>query len=250
MAADVELVRRSQPPSRTIFDINAHGLSLISFNQDYAAAISAADLVHADGQFIVWIARFLTPTRIPERTCTTDVFERAAAFAAESGCSFFLYGGPESINRRCAEEMVRRHPGLRIAGRVNGYVDADIALAEIEASRPDIVWVGLGKPREQVFAVRAKARLSCAWIVTCGGCFHYMVGDYARAPVWVQNAGLEWAHRTLTGPRGLLLRNAVTVPHAILKVLKSHVLGFLAVPFRPSFWRASIRESVTDERDR
>lgn len=226
MVADCEALRSgAAAPSRTIVSLNAHSLSLAAKDPSYLALLRSADLVHADGQFIVWVSKGLTDAAIPERTCTTDIFERTAALAAQRGYSFYLLGGSEAINRACAEEMTRRHPALRIAGRRNGYFDdPDAVIDAIAAARPDIVWVGLGKPIEQVFAARAKERLRCAWIITCGGCFHYMVGDYPRAPVWMQDAGLEWAHRLATGPRKLMGRYLATMPHAVAEVARRHMI--------------------------
>lgn len=205
-----------------VLDCNGQTLSMNATNADYAAAVAGADLIHADGQFIVWMSRLQGGPAIPERTATTDFIHAAAAAAAEAGLTFFLLGGPEHVNRACAEKLEADYPGLRIAGRRNGYFSpADTAevIADINASGADIVWVGLGKPREQDFAVRNRGKLQCGWIVTCGGCFHFVVGDYARAPGWMQRMGLEWLHRMATGPRYLIGRYLVTIPHAVWLVL-------------------------------
>ena len=202
----------------SVLDTNGHALSLYRTNPEFGAALDGADIVHADGQFVVALSRLAQGARVPERTATTDLIDAAAARAAEKGLSFYLLGGEEDVNAQCAERLVEKYPGLRIAGRRNGFFEEheeDAVIAEINAARPDVVWVGLGKPKEQIFVHRVQDRLKCAWIITCGGCFNFVVGDYRRAPKWMQNFGMEWVHRMATGPRYLILRYATTVPHAI-----------------------------------
>lgn len=210
-----------------VADTNGQAISMQANDPAYARALEAADIVHADGQFIIWLSRLFGGKAIPERTATTDLIHAAAKAAAEGGLGFFLLGGTEDINRRCAERLVALYPDLNIAGRRNGYFGADeeeAVLDEIRKSGADVLWVGLGKPKEQHFALRAREVLGCAWIVTCGGCFNFVAGDYRRAPGWMQRAGLEWLHRMATGPRYLVHRYLVTIPHALWLVLLHDVL--------------------------
>ena len=77
------------------------------------------------------------------------------------------------------------------------------------------MWVGLGKPKEQLFCLRNRSALHATWAITCGGCFSFVTGDYRRAPRWMQHAGIEWLFRAMTNPK-LLWRYATTNPHAAL----------------------------------
>ncbi|MEM8789496.1 MAG: WecB/TagA/CpsF family glycosyltransferase [Pseudomonadota bacterium] len=216
---------REVPPGGPVlvFDSNGQGLSMAATDTAFGAALNQADIIHADGQFVVWMSRLSPGAAVPERTATTDFIHSAARRAAQDGISFFLLGGSEDVNARCAARLQELYPGLVIAGRRHGYFGEDeeaAVIAEISDSGADVVWVGLGKPKEQIFSVRHRAALRCKWLVTCGGCFNFVTGDYARAPAWAQKAGLEWVHRLATGPRYLLGRYALTVPHAIWLVLR------------------------------
>lgn len=210
-----------------VADTNGQAISMADSDPAYLRTIEATDIVHADGQFIIWLSRLFGGKAIPERTATTDFIHAAAKAAAENGLRFFILGGSEDINRLCAERLAEVYPGLAIAGRRNGYFEASEEAAVLEMIRDsgaDVLWVGLGKPKEQHFALRAREVLGCAWIVTCGGCFNFVAGDYRRAPAWMRRFGLEWLHRMATGPRYLVRRYLVTIPHALWLVLLHDVL--------------------------
>ena len=220
------MIDSSQPTgemnARLLFDINGHGLAMSLFDKEYRDDLNAADIIHADGQPLVTASRLLTKSPVPERSATTDLFHDMAKAAEESGKTFFLLGGSEEVVNACADTMRRLYPALIIAGVRNGYfsdADEEKVCAEINASGADIVWVGLGKPKEQAFCVRNRNRISAGWLVTCGGCFNYVTGSYARAPLWMQRTGTEWMHRMMTQPRKLLWRYVSTTPIALMLLL-------------------------------
>jgi exopolysaccharide biosynthesis WecB/TagA/CpsF family protein len=212
----------ADPTPKLLFDLNGQGLAMSWWNPDYKKALLGADVIHADGQPLVIASRLLTRTPIAERSATTDMFHDVAAAAAHQGMSFFLLGGTEVVNAECARIMTRRYPGLEIAGRRDGYFragDEDQICRQINASGADIVWVGLGKPAEQAFCVRNKAKLKTRWMITCGGCFNFVTGSYPRAPNWMQRMGFEWVHRMVTRPRQLAWRYLSTSPIAAVLLL-------------------------------
>ncbi|MEL7181221.1 MAG: WecB/TagA/CpsF family glycosyltransferase, partial [Pseudomonadota bacterium] len=106
---------------KNIFDTNGQAISMFATNKEYADSIRGADLVHADGQFIVWMSKLKPQQQVPERTATTDLIFSASEAAAEHGIKFYLLGGSEEINRACAEALQKRYPTLQIVGRRNGY---------------------------------------------------------------------------------------------------------------------------------
>lgn len=221
MIADCVAARGEPRRPKLIFDTNGHGLSLAASDPRYLECLESADLIHADGQVIVTASRFLTSSPIPERSATTDFFHDAAKAASEAGLRFYLFGATEEVNARCAEIVQGLFPSLQIAGRRHGYFPATVETAicdEINASCADVVWVGLGKPREQEFCVRNRHRIKAGWLITCGGCFNYITGQYSRAPKWMQMAGFEWLHRMATNPRQLFWRYLTTNPHALFLI--------------------------------
>jgi exopolysaccharide biosynthesis WecB/TagA/CpsF family protein len=217
MIGDCMAARMTGAAPKLIFTSNGHAISLAAMDRGFRALLDAADMIHADGQPVVMASRF-TRAPIPERTATTDFIHDAAAAGRLHGLRFYLLGATEEINARAAEILARDYPGLVIAGRRNGYFkrEEEAAICDaINAARPDVIWVGLGVPLEQAFAVRNKGRLAGGWLVTAGGCFNFVAGDYTRAPAWMQSAGLEWLYRLAREPRRLFWRYAVTNPHAL-----------------------------------
>lgn len=220
MVSDATSPYRGRSRPVLVVDANGHALSLRATDAEYRAAVDASDVIHADGAFLVTLSRWLTDTPIVERSATTDLIHDAAAAAASHGLTFYLLGGSEAVNARCAEVLQEDYPGLRVVGRHHGYFD-DITLvvADIRATNPDVIWVGMGKPREQLVGLALREHTDAAWIVTCGGCFNFVVGTYHRAPQWMQRANLEWLYRMARQPRKLFWRYAVTNPHALFIAL-------------------------------
>lgn len=228
MAADCLNARRRDVPARLVFDLNGQGLSLYETDPAFRQAEDLADVLHADGGFLVTLSRWIAGVAIKERTATTDLIHDFSARAAADGLSFYLLGGDEEVNARCAEVLMELYPGLRIVGRRNGFFEpGDEAgiVAEINAVKPDVLWVGLGKPKEQVFCAKYRRVIKAGWVMQSGGCYNYVTGHYRRAPVWMQRMNLEWLFRMVDNPRQLLWRYVVTTPHALF-------LGLLRTPRR------------------
>ena len=214
--------RAAGQPAYLVFDVNAHGISLNATDPQFRSDVAQADLLHADGQVVVAAPRLLCEAAIPDRSATTDMFMDSLKPAAARGVSYFLLGATEDVNRECVNRIQQMAPGIRVAGRQNGYFrgSEEAVIEAINAAAPDVLWVGLGKPFEQNFCVQNRHRLRVGWIVTCGGLFNYVTGDYPRAPRWMQNAGLEWLHRMLTKPKQLAWRYITTNPHALWLIWK------------------------------
>ena len=120
--------QRTKPASsrttRLLFSSNGQVLSLAARNAEFREGLQQADLVHADGQAIVFASRRIPGYSIPERSATTDLIHDLCRRAPGEGFSFFLLGGDEDLNARCAQRLERLYPDLKIAGRLNGYLDA------------------------------------------------------------------------------------------------------------------------------
>ncbi|MDV3455702.1 WecB/TagA/CpsF family glycosyltransferase [Sphingomonas sp. HF-S4] len=223
MLRDAPLRLAAGDPPLLVFDCNGHGLSLNATDKAFAKDLAQGDLIHADGQVIVKASQWLGGPKIEDRSSTTDMFIDSLSGAGAAKVRYFLLGGTEDVNAACADKITADTPGLELAGRRNGFwtrEEESAVIDAINAAAPDVLWVGTGKPREQAFCVRNRDRIKAGWIVTCGGLFNYITGDYPRAPQWMQDAGLEWLHRMVTNPRHLAWRYLTTNPHAMYLIWK------------------------------
>ena len=175
-------------------------------------AVLGADFTVPDGQPLVWALGALGH-RLHDRVYGPELMDRACARAARTGRRFYLYGGRNAgALAQLARELRLRHPGLRIVG---GHVppfrelteaeEAAVA-ADIDRSGADVVWVGLGVPKQEKWMARMRPRLQAPVLVGVGAAFDFHAGLVAQAPAWLQRLGLEWAFRLSQEPRRLWRR--------------------------------------------
>src|SRR6201991_5058696 len=179
----------------------------------------AADLINADGQPLVTVSRLKSKTPLPERVATTDLFHVVARKAQAAGVTFYMSGADEAENAAAVANIRKAYPDLKIVGHSHGYLRGDALRAkvdEINALAPDYLWVALGVPYEQAFVEEFTPRLYNVGVIkTSGGLFNFLSGSRARAPRWMQIAGLEWAWRIWLEPRRLFWRYLTTNPRAL-----------------------------------
>jgi N-acetylglucosaminyldiphosphoundecaprenol N-acetyl-beta-D-mannosaminyltransferase len=198
---------------------NGHVLSHYARDPNFRILMDAADGTEADGMPLVFASRWLTRTPIPERCDTTPIYWSIAKRLSDAGGSMFLLGATDETNRAAIAATRNRFPDLKIEGRHGYFADEAeerLAVARINAAAPSVLWVGMGVPLEHAFVVRHREAMTDVGVVkTCGGMFSFVAGRAARAPVWMQNIGLEWVYRTLREPRRLLWRYVTTNTHAL-----------------------------------
>jgi N-acetylglucosaminyldiphosphoundecaprenol N-acetyl-beta-D-mannosaminyltransferase len=225
LMVDVALARRSAAQRPLIFSsANGHVLSMCARQPRVRDLFLETDLIHADGMPRVFVSRLFHDTPLPERVATTDLFHDVARVAQRRGARIFLLGSANSIVDRTVRRLRALYPDLNIVGHRCGFLrrqgDEEQIIKVINAARPDILWLGLGVPAEQAFAVRNRDRLRGVGLIkTSGGLFDFLSGKNARAPDWMQAAGLEWAYRIYLEPRRLAARYLMTNPHALFLLL-------------------------------
>ena len=179
----------------------------------------SADLINADGQPLVTVSRLKSKTPLPERVATTDLFHVVARKAEAACLTFYMFGADEEENALAVANVRKTYPNLQIVGHSHGYLKGDVLRAkvdEINALAPDYLWVALGVPYEQAFVEEFTPRLFNVGVIkTSGGLFNFLSGSRARAPRWMQVAGVEWAWRIWLEPRRLFWRYLTTNPRAL-----------------------------------
>jgi N-acetylglucosaminyldiphosphoundecaprenol N-acetyl-beta-D-mannosaminyltransferase len=177
--------------------------------------VSRADLVVADGMPLIW-AGALQGSRLPERVAGSTLVHSLTAAAADAGASVFLLGGNPGTADAARRRLAERSPALRVAGTLCppfGFERQGEWLSQIEQtlyeSAPDIVYVGLGFPKQERLIVELRKRLPTTWFVSCGISFSFVAGEIKRAPSALQRFGLEWLHRLVQEPQRLYRRYLV-----------------------------------------
>ena len=170
-----------------------------------------AAIAVADGEPLIWCARWLG-SRLPERVAGIDLIDAICERAAREGRGVYLLGATERIVSTVAARLRERHAGLRV-DCADGYFPAQDAAARadrVRISRSDILFVGMGVPRQERFVEENWDRLGVAAAMCVGGSFDVLAGERARAPLWLQRWGMEWLFRLAQEPRRLFVRYLVT----------------------------------------
>lgn len=198
---------------------NGQVISLCASEPHVRALYEQADLISPDGMPVVKASRYFFQNPLKERVATTDAFHDAAMIAQENVTTFYFLGATPDMNRKAVEGALKLYPKLSIVGHRDGYfsrLEEANVIEEINRAAPDVLWIGLGVPRQQDFVVRNRHLLDKVGVAkTCGGLFDFLSGKNGRAPDWMQNKGLEWLYRVALEPRRLFWRYFITNPHAI-----------------------------------
>lgn len=174
--------------------------------------LAEADLVVADGMPLLWAGE-LQGSPLPERVAGSTLVVSLSAAAAQAGASIFLLGGQPGTADVAVKRLSKDSPDIRFAGTLCppfGFEKEPDWLARIDMTlrdaNPDIVYVGLGFPKQERIIVALRERMPRTWFVSCGVSFSFVAGEIQRAPVLMQRLGLEWLHRMAQEPARLYRR--------------------------------------------
>ena len=191
--------------------LNAGKCVLMQDEPDVRAIVARCEVVNADGQSVVWAARFLG-LGVPERVAGIDLMGRLIGLCESEGWPVYFLGAKDEVLAAFEAEALRRHPRLRVAGRRNGYFRADDEAGisdAVRASGARLLLVGISSPMKERFLARNLERMGPLLAMGVGGSFDVWAGKATRAPMWMQRAGLEWFHRFAQEPRRMWRRYLV-----------------------------------------
>jgi N-acetylglucosaminyldiphosphoundecaprenol N-acetyl-beta-D-mannosaminyltransferase len=191
-------------------------------------AVLSASFTVPDGQPLVWALRALGHP-LSDRVYGPELMDRACARAALTGQRMYLYGGRnQGALAQLARTLRLRHPGLKIVG---GYAppfraltdDEEAAIAhDIDRSGADVVWVGIGVPKQEKWMARMRPRLAAPVLIGVGAAFDFHAGLVPQAPATLQRYGLEWLFRCLQEPRRLWRRYARYNPRFVAGFVRQY----------------------------
>jgi N-acetylglucosaminyldiphosphoundecaprenol N-acetyl-beta-D-mannosaminyltransferase len=201
---------------------NAHVLVTSRHDLKLRRALEEAWIVHPDGWPVAWLARRLgatSATRIAGADLMTRVFELGEAV----GLRHYLFGSTPEVIDRLETALTLAHEKARIVGAFSppfGALfdeQAHQTVETIRGAKPDIVWCGLGAPKQELWMNRYASLLAPAVLIGVGAAFDFHAGTKRRAPGWMQRSGLEWAHRLWSEPRRLAGRYVRTNSEFIVR---------------------------------
>jgi N-acetylglucosaminyldiphosphoundecaprenol N-acetyl-beta-D-mannosaminyltransferase len=201
-----------------------NGLKIYEINKNplIKKAIDEAEFILADGVPLVWVSKLFN-NPLPGRVSGTDLFELLLEECEKRSRSVYFLGSREQVLLKMIDYIKEKHPKLRIAGYRNGYftdIDDERIINEINASKADVLFIGISSPKKEVWANKHKNRITVPIIKGVGGSFDVLAGTVSRAPKWMQECGLEWLHRVIKEPKRMLKRYLITNSYFLYLTIK------------------------------
>ncbi|MCC5847509.1 MAG: WecB/TagA/CpsF family glycosyltransferase [Verrucomicrobia bacterium] len=214
--------------NRVPFSVSAlavHGVMTGVRDPRHLYRLNRLDLVVPDGQPVRWALRWLHGIRLPDRVYGPTLTLKVCEAAATRGVSIYLYGSRREVLEKLSENLKSRFPGLLIAGmepskfRRLSPEEVLKTTERIQESGAGIVFVGLGCPRQEVWAFEFREKFNMP-ILAVGAAFDFHAGSLSQAPSWMQRAGLEWLYRLTREPKRLWRRYLVLNPWYLCLILR------------------------------
>lgn len=194
-----------------LMGVNADKLLQMRDDPEMDACVRRCEVVNADGASMVMAAKKLG-VDLPGRVAGIDLMWELCALAEREGYRVYLLGAKAEVVSKTAEVLGEKYPRMVIAGYRDGYFsedEFDAVVAEVEATRPNIVFVGITSPKKERLIERFRELGAKGAFVGVGGSFDVVSGNIPRAPMWMQRANLEWLFRMMQEPKRLVKRYVV-----------------------------------------
>ena len=223
MAETLSLVQhwiRNDRECHFVVATGMHGVIEARKNPEFKDVLNSADLFVPDGYSLVWAGR-RRGHLIPGRVCGTDLMWEMMAVSQDEGYSNFFYGDTEETLERLTARLKWEFPKLKIAGahsppfRTLSSEEQDQEIQIINQSNADIIWVGLGLPKQERWIFEHKDALNVPVAVGVGAAFKFHSGQVQRAPRWVGEKGFEWLWRLIQEPKRVWRRALIDGPRFV-----------------------------------
>jgi N-acetylglucosaminyldiphosphoundecaprenol N-acetyl-beta-D-mannosaminyltransferase len=206
----------------------AHGVVEMQDDEELRRINDQAGITTPDGMPVVWLGRLKGHGRT-DKTYAPDIMREAFARGVARGHRHFLYGGKEGVAEALKRRLEQDFPGIRVVGthcppfRPLTEEEEHALCAEIDASEADIVWCGLGCPKQERWMARFRPLLRAPVLIGVGAGFDFLSGTMPLAPRWVQRSGFEWLYRLASDPKRLWPRYSRVVPRFLWSVARDEL---------------------------
>lgn len=198
---------------------NSEIIVMAQEDKELASIINKSDLSVADGAGVV-LASKLYKKPLTERVAGFDLMNRLLKLAVDKNYSIYFLGGEKGVIEKAKKNILKKYPGIQICGVHHGFLDKEkeeLVISEINKLTPEILFLGMGVPRQEKFIQHNRAKIKTNLIMTVGGSFDILAGKSKRAPLWMQKLSLEWLFRLLQEP-GRFIR-MLALPRFVFLVL-------------------------------
>jgi N-acetylglucosaminyldiphosphoundecaprenol N-acetyl-beta-D-mannosaminyltransferase len=210
---------------------HVNGINIACEQEWFRQFLNQADMTTCDGMGVKLGARFLG-YHLPQRFTLADWMYQLAPFAAERGYSFFFLGNPPGAAEKAAGRLCKRYPGLKIVGAYHGFFNKtpghpenEAVRQQINAARPNILFVGFGMPAQERWLLENWDGLQANIAMTCGALYEYLAGDLKRGPHWMTEHYLEWLARFFISPERYWKRYLHDNPVFAYRIIKQRFFG-------------------------
>ena len=226
MLETIEIVDHSITKGEQLHHVVVNAGKIVSMqkNLKLKRSVNESDLINADGQAVVWASKILG-TPLKERVAGIDLMTNLVELAHEKHYKIFFFGAKEAVVKSVVDKYTDQYSSNIIAGYRNGYYkkeeEQEIA-RQISNSGANILFVAISSPTKENFLYQNKKLLKKVnFIMGVGGSFDVVAGHVKRAPLWMQNIGLEWFYRFAQEPRRMWKRYLIGNIKFITLVIKS-----------------------------
>ncbi|SJM93086.1 WecB/TagA/CpsF family glycosyltransferase [Crenothrix polyspora] len=201
-----KLIQSGEPSQHVAVNVD----KVVKANKDpnLQRIINECALISADGMPIVWASRLLGKP-LKERVTGVDLFEALMACSAEKAWRIYFLGATEAIVGKVKQHYETKYPDILIVGYRNGYwlpEQEKVVVEHIKLAQADLLFVAMSSPQKEQFLGRYQAEMKIPFAMGVGGTFDVVAGKIKRAPLWMQQSGLEWFYRFLQEPRRMYKR--------------------------------------------
>ncbi len=216
-------IEKEREKTHWIVVTGMHGIMEAHQNKKFKEMLNSADLWVPDSISVVWIARYLG-VPLKKRVAGPDLMWEFMKLSNQKGYKNFFYGDTLKTLQSLKNKLFKTFPSLKISYfsppfRVLTDEEEEKNIEMINQNKPDVLWVGLGLPKQENWIFKHRSKLKVPVVIGIGAAFKLLSGEVKRAPTWVGNLGLEWLWRFFQEPRKLWRRVLLGIPGFILLVL-------------------------------
>ncbi len=207
--------------------VNAHCLNVAKNLASYQKALKMANIIYSDGISVVWAGRFLHGCRLHKITGREWIYD-FCHMAAYQKISIYILAGAPGVAKSASLALQSRFPGLKVAGTNDGYFlekSENIVIEEILQSKPNVLFVGMGIPKQELWISSHMEELQVPVYWAVGALFDYVAGIEPPVPPWMNKLALEWLWRLMIDPTGKWKRYIFGNPYFIFRVIAQKING-------------------------